>query len=127
MARRKLPEAATVKDILSSLQDSEEYVRGVLGNMISFKRTHAEPVVRIGTTGRGIVPHYRIEPAGSTGSPGDRFQEFIDHMVAFSGRNHRAMAWDALDVRDEHWSTGAMTYDEIIGLIGELRGFQRKK
>ena len=52
----------TVRDVAQNLDHPDEYVRMVLGNMMSFRRRSIEPVVRIGVTGDGKVPNYRIEP-----------------------------------------------------------------
>ena len=131
MARPKLPENATISDVLGLLENAEEFVRGALGNMTAFKKKHGSAFVRIGVTGIGAFPHYRVEPAGSAD---DFLKDFIAgdknlerHFTAYHGRNHKQLDWGVAELRGEHWSTGIMNYDAIQHLLGELRGFKAKK
>jgi hypothetical protein len=83
-----IPEDAIIADIIEDLRDPLDYVRRVLGNMHEFRQEHGSAAVRIGTTGRGIVPHYRIEP------PDRPFLEDMDlYYVAFDGRSHKRLPW----------------------------------
>lgn len=61
MANRTISNDAIISDIVASLDNAESYVRAVFGNMVDYRKTHGTAFVRIGTTGQGVVPHYRIQ------------------------------------------------------------------
>jgi hypothetical protein len=133
---RKLSGTETIRDILPSLANAEEYVRNVLGHMASFKRRQVDPVVRIGSTGEGIVPHYRIEPNSKkietlddfdAETVANDFSSYVEHMAAFNGRSHKKMDWGAFNIRGEHWSSGAMNFVEVQSLLGELRSGKKNR
>ena len=63
---------ARITDIVQTLADAEEYVRGIVGSFIqhSFDKQRSE--IRIGVSGRGVFPNYSIvEPC----EPEDRVIE----------------------------------------------------
>jgi len=63
MSHYQLPKDATIAVIVGRLRDPVEFVRRVLENMKECEGRFGKPVVvRIGVTGEGVVPHYRIEP-----------------------------------------------------------------
>lgn len=125
---KKLSGDESIREVIGSLAKPEAYARGVLGNMAEFKPRDIKPIVRIGTTGQGIYPHYRIESAHGDGSDilGD-LNASIETMTAFNGRNHKAMDWTPYEIRGEHWSDGLMTFDEVQTLLGELRRYKGKR
>ena len=126
MASIKLAANATIADIITKLDNPVEYVRSVLGNMLDCNKEHGEAFVRIGTTGRGIVPHYRVEPKLNI----DVFENddlWAAHFVAFHGRNHKRLDWGLRELRVENWSRGNMSYKEVQNLLGTLRGYTGKK
>jgi len=122
-----LPPYATLATLSGPRTRRQEYVRRVLANLPEAKggglgrRTLA---VRIGITGNGFAPNYRIE------SP-----ELASHNVAsagmmlardvykfYRGMNHEEMTeLDDLLRRDEHWSTAVTGFDQVELLLGELR------
>lgn len=115
----------TLREVSERLSNAEDYVRGVLGNMAKYRRKSLIPTVRIGTTGQGLVPHYRIQPKANDddlSTAMESFGEYLTHVEAFNGRNHKTMDWTALQIRGEHWSRGMMTFEEVQLLLGELRG-----
>jgi hypothetical protein len=57
----KLPLDATIADVLASLARPESYVRQMLGNLYDCKNEHGSAEARIGITGDGIAPNYRLE------------------------------------------------------------------
>ena len=60
MAKTPLPPSATIVDVVQGLDDPEEYVRGVLENLLACRRETEGPVqVRIGIKGRGKWPLMR--------------------------------------------------------------------
>jgi hypothetical protein len=52
---------ARIEDVLITLANPEEFVRGILGSFHEEKFNRNEAVVRIGTSGKGVQPHYSIE------------------------------------------------------------------
>jgi hypothetical protein len=126
-----IPDDATIRDVLRLLTDPEEYVRGVLGNMHECRSHYGTASVKIGVTGAGHAPHYRIE------YPVDGTTKFF---AAYNGRNHEQredwgeLTLDALLGRAsmpdhplfrESWSTRVMQLEEVIALLGEIRGVRR--
>jgi hypothetical protein len=108
-----VPPGSTIADIICTLAHPEEYVRGVLGHLYECRRDYPTAYVRIGITGHGIVPHYRIEYPGYAGAPPGTFG-------AFRGDNHKRLVDEDL-LRDEHWSTKMMSLEEVATLLGNLR------
>jgi hypothetical protein len=133
---------ATIADVLTTLANPEEYLRGVLGNLYACKSQKqtgqkGDVVARIGITGQGIVPHYRIDyfadvDLSDIGLEGRTMRATFG---AFDGRTHKeiaAMAEASIQreesiLLDEHWSTRSMSLDEIQNLLGQIRGYKRKK
>ena len=109
-----------VNDLVGTLADPIEYVRGIIGNFVGHQCDRETDVVRIGVAGIGFAPHYKIEHPTTIdifGTP-----RVIWAARIFHGRNHREMeAFENNDTRDEHWSTRTMTYSDLAALIGELR------
>lgn len=117
----KIAPDATIADILSTLDKPEEYLRGIVGNLNECQRTYGDAWVRIGITGRGIVPHYRVEmPAEAAGTP------VPWPWKVFNGRNHKTLVDEDL-LRDEHWSKRSMTLEETRKLLGEIRMMKRNR
>ncbi len=126
-----LPDDATIADIAPKLNGPKEYVRRVLENMIDFRKEHGAAVVRIGTTGTGFAPHYRIQKSiidsateimvGIESSETDEAEYF----QAFHGRSHKRLDLGSAELRTEHWSRRSMTFDETQNLLGKLRGFRQ--
>jgi hypothetical protein len=112
---KTLPEDATVENILPSLTDQDDYVSGLFGKLRKANQQTGNAVVRIGITGKGRHPAYRIEHPGNDIQP-----------EPFDGQLHRAFT-DVKATYDENWSTQTMTYQEIEDLLGRLRNFTRKK
>jgi hypothetical protein len=52
---------ARITDIVESLANAEEYVRGIIGSFIQHSFDKQQSVVRIGISGSGIAPNYSIE------------------------------------------------------------------
>lgn len=130
MASRKLPRDAKISDIIDSLSDPVEYVRGALENMLFFQKTHGSVRVRIGVMGQGQVPHYRLEPEGDLE---EYVSDFIEgdealarHYVAFHGKNHKRQPWGIEELRGTHWSEQGMQLEEIKSLLGQLRERRRR-
>ena len=121
MVREKLTNDATITDIVESLKRPVEYVRRVYGNMLDFEKEHGAAFVRIGMTGRGIAPNYRIEPGELDNYLDDKWLD----CSAFSGLSHKKSDWGIYDLRGEHWSVKGMNCNEVQTLLGSLRNFKK--
>jgi hypothetical protein len=139
---------ATISDVVSDLNAPTAYVRGVLEHMWECKQQHGAASVRIGVTGKGRAPHYRIEYPKSPSA--------ASVFAVYHGSSHKAMddlgkpaeligISDLLDdddpskpkklyknepspdriLMDDHWSSRVMTLDEVAAVIGQLR--QRRR
>lgn len=106
-----LPRDATIRDVLASLSNPESFVRQVVGVMHEAAREHGEIVVRLGITGTGKAPNYRVESATS-GVP----------LIALDGANHQRWPDGENFSAANNWSSAAMTKDEVAKLLGEIRG-----
>jgi hypothetical protein len=120
-----LSHKATIADIVSTLESPVKYVRGVFGNMIDFRKEHGDAFVRIGTTGRGIYPHYRVEAELSPYQIDDEWDP-VKNFTAFNGKNHKKLDWEWPIVRGHNWSAETMNCDEVQQLLGSLRNFKRQ-
>jgi len=130
---------ATIADVVGSLNKPAEYVRLVLHNMWDCKRQHGEASVRIGITGKGRTPHYLIEYHNESLSDPAVFG-------IYRGSSHKELEglgkWnynivDLLEgkpiegqppehwVEEGHWSSRAMTLDEVSKLLLQLRSKTR--
>ena len=145
MSADRLADNVTIADLTASntLDDPVEYVRQVFGNMIDCRRQWGTAFVRIGTTGRGIAPNYRVAPEAPETpglDTGEGVQAAIEEIealsksidrhgqyAAFHGRSHRQLQWGTKELREEHWSAARMSHDEVQTLLGSLRGFKRRQ
>lgn len=118
MSSRQLPADATATSIVDSLDEPEEYIRGMLANLHEANKIEKASRVTIGVTGKGIVPNYKID------APVDLFGggKLLIHMpkLVFNGRTHKQM-FDPAQVQGENWSTQSNTIEELKAKIGELR------
>src|SRR5271166_1905243 len=117
MPRDPVPIDATIADVLATLARPEGYVRRMLENMYECKREHGNATARIGITGGGVAPNYRIEFAPKGGIVG-----------VFDGRSHKRIQWideiaqeDGVPVKEGHWSNRSMTIDEVSTFVGQIR------
>jgi hypothetical protein len=101
----RLSPDATIADIMSSLAQPEDYLRRVIGTMIKMKKVHGEVIVRIGVTGKGKMPHFRIDDP--TGKP----------IQAFDYLGEPFTEYRAVDTKA--WSTQTMTYDAVRSLLAD--------
>lgn len=110
MTQAKLPSDATVRDVAR-----DTYARGVLDNMWHCRKKVGEPVVRIGVTGIGVCPNYRIEYV-------DKIKDKIKIFGTYRGSgDHSPLFTGNEGLRDEHWSTETMTLEDVAQLRSELQ------
>ena len=109
MSRNELPTDATLADVLPTLSDREEYVRVILENLYKCEREHASCSIRIGITGEGKAPYYRIDYVDNDGSEG--------LYGSFAGK----VAGKGIDTHEDTWSTRSMTKGEVAEVLGKIR------
>lgn len=102
---------ATIADVLPDLGDAETYLCRVLEPLHANR--HVGAVVRIGTSGSGAYPCFRICKLSPTG-------ESI--LAAYNDNGTQFPTAEGV----EHWSSKAMTLDEVKTLLGSVRSSKRK-
>lgn len=95
-----LPKNATLSDLRLPRAEAERFLRRVLGAM-TIQKGGGEVVIRMGTTGTGVAPNYRIETAD--GQP----------LVPIDGANHQPWPAGSPFEGSENWSTVSMTYADV--------------
>jgi hypothetical protein len=118
---------ARIADILPTLKDPVEYVRGVVGSFFSYTFDKGKAIIRIGVSGKGTFPNYCIEqhrdPISTTLEVGEATVEFtttFEHRHCYRGRNHKEILDDSFI--GEKWSSASMSFAEVQTLLGKLRG-----
>lgn len=131
----KLPENITMAELirLDLLKNPESYVRDVWKNCLNFKKQHegfnANFRVRLGLSGRGSAPNYRIEfetrpdVSYTDQEASDHFRGIKNHVAfdylaakntAFSGVGHREKVSGLIQ---ENWSTATEGENEIREIL----------
>lgn len=137
MPHAPLARDATIADVLATLAKRERYLRGVLQNLYTCQKQQrvqkGDVVARIGITGRGTFPHYRIDYYDDVdlSAIGLGRRTMPATFGAFDGRTHKVIAAFAEAsvqreesiLKDEHWSTRSMSLEEVANLLGQIRGF----
>jgi hypothetical protein len=125
---KDLPPDVILTDDAIKLRYPLRYVRGVIGNMFDFKKDHGDVFLRLGTTGIGAAPHYRLQKDPTTG--GTSVGEIVAHLhdgtiaeyfSAFSGLNHMPLEWGRDELITSNWSKRSMSLEEVQKYLGELR------
>jgi len=132
MTTATLSQDATIADVLATLARPESYVQGMLENLYECKRAHGSATARIGVTGGGVAPNYRIEfeheepPLGFSGFK-------VGIVGVFDGRSHKIIQWidniaqaDGIPVRDENWSRRSMSLSQVAALLGQIRQARKR-
>lgn len=107
-----------VSDVLHTLDDPVEYVRGIAGSFVEYQFDKTTSVVRIGISGRGIVPNYSIETPCEP-DPAALIKIRVSKRHVFNGRSHKEILDDSFI--GESWSSDGMKFSEVQGLLGQLR------
>lgn len=119
--KKHLSPDATIADVLADLEDAEEYLRRVLGNMRFCQKRHGDARLRIGVTGKrspgkGLAPSYRIDYSVPA-TEGDAAEPAIYN--GLGGTSHSAFT--PINVRETNWSRGHATIQEVQKLYDGLR------
>lgn len=141
VVKNKIPKDATITVIRGRLSDPDAYLRGVLGNMILCRKRYGTAVVRIGTSGEGRAPHYRVQPAETyvdatmrevfaVGDPEALAREEertnTSLYTAYHGKSHEPLKWGKKELQDVSWSDRWMNIEQVQSLLGEVRGIKPK-
>lgn len=112
---KDIPKDATIRDVLPTLSNKEEYVRVVVGHMSECRTQHQNAFVRIGVTGQGKIPSHKIvydDPAGPE--------------VFFKAWGEETLFTD-VKIHQDTWSTERMSWEEVRAVLGEIRSFKPAK
>ncbi len=120
----QITSGSRISDIFHVLSDAVEYVRGVVSNFVSHGYDCETSAVRIGVTGAGVFPNYKIEEPSvpvTVTVLSRQFEMIMTPARTFSGRNHREMTeLDDHERHDENWSTDTMSFAELKALLSNL-------
>jgi hypothetical protein len=114
---------ANIEDVLHTLFDPEEYVRGIVGSFISEGFDQDKAVVRIGISGTGVFPHYCIEQGSATMATDFGNIEGYERRAVFHGKSHKRILED--DFKGISWSSKATTFAEVQTILGRLRASRK--
>jgi hypothetical protein len=112
-----------VSDVLHTLADPVEYVRGIAGSFVEYQFDKTTSIVRIGISGSGIVPNYSIETPCEP-DPAALIKTWVSKRHVFNGRSHKEILDDSFI--GESWSSDGMTFSEVQSLLGQLRQSRKK-
>lgn len=112
---KEIPVNATIRDVLPTLTNKEEYVRIVLGHMRDRRTQHGHAFVRIGVTGSGKIPSHKIvynDPEGNE--------------ILFDAWGENT-PFRGVKIHEQTWSQTRMSWDEVSALIGEIRNYKPER
>lgn len=109
-----LADDVTIADVLPTLNDPDKYLRNVLENLTNCSREHRQLQVRIGITGYGVAPYYRVEPVARKEVPDGNAKS----AAVFSGRSHQKTRSSQ---RTACWSKKAMSFAQVQVLLAGYR------
>jgi hypothetical protein len=114
MAWKTLKTDDTIRDVLPTLADKEEYTRIVLEHLMACQSKHGKgnAHVRIGITGTGRFPSHKVTYDDPDGVE-----------ILFGAYAERNRFTENIQVHT--WSAARMSVEEVRVLLGELRGFKR--
>lgn len=114
---------AKIEDVVPTLSNPIEYLRGIVGSFVEHGFDRGKSIVRIGVTGRGIVPNYSIEtPCEQQLGP---LHSSVSERKVFNGSSHNEILDDS--PYGDGWSSRSSTFDEVQDLLGKVRGFKSTK
>ncbi|MEG3153464.1 hypothetical protein [Sphingomonas sp. RB1R13] len=110
-----VPKDSTLRTVMPLLADRDAFVSRAFGVMHRQTRDHGHVAMRLGITGTGQFPNYRIEDA-ATGRA----------IVAIDGANHEPWPDGERFDATGTWSDSTMSKSDVESLLGEIRNFTRK-
>ena len=117
-----------IGDVLHTLSDPEEFVRGILGTFIGENFSRDEAVIRIGVSGKGIAPHYCIEQGSdlshiTIGSLQTEVRAYAKSAV-FHGQSHNQILDN--ECKGISWSSATMTFAEVQAILDTYELAERR-
>ena len=114
MARTALKSDVTIRDVVATLGDKEEYTRVVLEHLMACQAKYGKgnAHVRIGITGTGQFPSHKVVYDDSDGVE-----------ALFDAYAERTRFTENIQIHT--WSTERMSVDQVRALLGEMRGFKQ--
>ena len=109
----QLPPDSTLRTVKPRLTNAENFVRQAFGLMHSTQQATGPILMRLGITGSGRLPNYRLEQVADGA--------IID---AIDGNTHKSWPEGSQFEGAKNWSTATMTIGEVRALLGEIRGFR---
>ena len=120
----QIASGSRIDDLIHILSDPIEYVGGVISNCVYYGFDCENSAIRIGITGTGLFPNYKIEEPSipvTVTVLSRQFEMTTTPAHTFSGRNHREMAeLDDHERHDENWSTDTMSFAELRALLSNI-------
>jgi hypothetical protein len=128
VAENLLPRDATLENLTGPAAKREEYLRRMTMNFDGLGASRDHVKVRIGVAGRGISPHYKFEAPVEFLVDGQKVGSTSQEaFLVFHGKSHKGItAFEVSDIRDEHWSSKVMTYQEVRDLFRRTRAERRR-
>lgn len=104
---------ATLQDLQSAPKEREAFIRRALRVMHSESKGHGAVTLRLGTTGTGQLPNYRIEDAAGA------------VIVAIDGNNHQPWTDNVSITSPVNWSTVTMSHTDVENALADLTGYTK--
>ena len=107
---------ATIITVWTRLTHQNQYVAGALAKMRECRAQHGNASVRIGITGTGQKPYFRIFSSGDEGQQ-HIFGSFFDN-------------GDPLEngfAASQNWSTASSTFEELENFYADKIGYTGKR
>jgi len=104
----------TLRELTPKLSKPETFVRAVIGIMHGAAKEHGDIVIRMGTTGTGKLPNYRIEAAST-----------LEPIQAIDGNGHKPWTGAEDFTGPANWSTATMTRTDVEDVLIGITGYKR--
>jgi hypothetical protein len=113
VTEERIPSNATISNILSTLSNPDRFVAHALDVMRQTEKQRSSAcVMRLGVTGGGVLPNFRVDAADGTWTAG-----------AFDGVSFKSFP---LGSDDGNWSTRSLATNEVEAILASLRPTSRK-
>jgi hypothetical protein len=111
---KTIPADSTIASVFQYLTHKDNYVRWALQKMRECNKAHGNSSIKIGVTGTGQKPYYRITYKAN----GEKiFGSFYD--------NHEPLEIAFADT--SNWSRKSMTFDELLNFYADAIGHKGKR
>lgn len=108
-----IPRDSTILSVAPTLKRPRDFAANILHLMRKAEQAHGPVVVRIGITGMGIFPNFRIESTDGK------------MKTAYDGVTYKPFG--EIGTVDQNWGTRSSTLQEVADLVAQLTKFQREK